>query len=148
MPPKSRTPKEKRNKSNENPVLPPPIYMDHLPLIDLQYKIVETNCEFDLFQIHSWLKRKFLDQSDELNLWESILPQFTFPQTHHFPELVSWCQLSYLPSQKAIMSRNGEIMFTIIVEAISQMLQVKIPNSSKPLLVDSLRNLYRNLTFS
>lgn len=85
-------------------MLPPLIDLDHLPLVDLHYKIIETNFEFDFIKHHNWLKQKFLDQSDELNLWESTLPQFMFPQTHHFPELVSWCQLSYVPSQRGIMS--------------------------------------------
>lgn len=79
-------------------MLPPPVDLNHVPLLDPHYKILETNCEFDLFELHSWLKHKFLDQSDEINLWESSLPLFMFPQTHFFLELVSWCQLSYVPS--------------------------------------------------
>jgi len=138
MPPKDRTPKDKGKKVEENPILPPPIDLDHLPSIDLQYKISETDSEFDLFELHSWLKKKLLYQSDDLNLWECTLPQFMFPQTHHFHELVSWCQLSYVPSQRAIMSWNGEIMITIIAESISQMLQVTILESFKPLLKDFL----------
>ena len=63
IPPKARTPKDKGNKSEENPRLPPPIDLDHLPLVDLHYKIDETNCEFGLFKLHNWLRHKFLDQS-------------------------------------------------------------------------------------
>jgi len=79
-------------------MLPPPVDLDHIPLLDLHYKLSETNCEFNLFEIHNWLKQKFLDQSDEINPWEPTLPQFMFPQTHFFPLLVSSCQLSYVPS--------------------------------------------------
>lgn len=61
MSPKSRTPKEKGKKLEENPMLPSHIDLDHLPLVDLQYKIIETNYELDLFKLHSWLKHKLLD---------------------------------------------------------------------------------------
>lgn len=96
--------KGKYKATHDNPMLTPILDLDHQPLVDQQYKIVEINCEFDLYEFHNWLKQKFLDHSDELSLWDSLLPQFIFPQTHHFPEFVSWCQFRYIPGQRAIVS--------------------------------------------
>ncbi len=62
----------------EDPIVPPILDLDRSPLIDTQYTIVETQCDFDLYELHNWAKQKYLDRSDDLNIWESFLPQFTF----------------------------------------------------------------------
>lgn len=49
-------------------MLPPTIDLDHQPLVDQLYKVSETISELDLYEIHNWLKHKFLNMSDELNL--------------------------------------------------------------------------------
>jgi hypothetical protein len=67
-------PKAKSTDTSENPILPPPVDLDHIPLMDKDYKITELRCEFDFFKFHSWIKDIFLDQSDEIGLWESNLP--------------------------------------------------------------------------
>ena len=48
-------------------------------MADKDYKITEPKCEFDFFELHFWLKDIFLDQSDEIGLWESNLPLYMFP---------------------------------------------------------------------
>jgi len=73
----------------ENPMMLPVIDLDKLPLFDQQYKIYETQCEFDLYELHNWAKWKLSNASDELSMWASFLPQFIFPQTHFFPEFVT-----------------------------------------------------------
>jgi hypothetical protein len=45
-------PKEKSTETSENPFLPPPIDLDHIPLADKGYKIIELKCEFDFFELH------------------------------------------------------------------------------------------------
>jgi hypothetical protein len=47
--------------ASENPMVPPPIDLDHIPLEDIDHKFAETKCEFDLFKLHYWLKDNFLD---------------------------------------------------------------------------------------
>lgn len=42
-------PKRKSKKTKENPMLPLVIDLYHQPLMDQEYKIVETSCEFDLY---------------------------------------------------------------------------------------------------
>jgi len=40
----------------ENPMLPPIADLDKLPLIDQEYKISESQCDFDLYEVHNWDK--------------------------------------------------------------------------------------------
>jgi hypothetical protein len=111
-------PKAKYSDTSENPILPPPVDLDHILLADKDYKIVEPRCEIDFFELHSWLKDTFMDQRDEIGLWESNLPMYVFPQTHHFPEFTLKCQAHYSPSQKAIFSSSRETLITITSKSI------------------------------
>jgi hypothetical protein len=61
-------PKSKKSEAEENPFLPPPIDLDRIPLADKYYLILETRCEFDLAELHSWVRDTFLDQSDKIGL--------------------------------------------------------------------------------
>jgi len=96
--------KDKSKLVVESSTLPPVVNLDELPLVDTQYKISETQREFDPYELHNWANQMFLDVSDELSIWESFLPQFIFPQTHVFPEFVTWCHLGYLPSQRVVIA--------------------------------------------
>lgn len=37
-------------------MIPTLIDLDNIPFEDQHYKIGETNCEFDLLELHNWLK--------------------------------------------------------------------------------------------
>ena len=37
------------------------------------------NFEFDLFELNLLLKQNYLDQLDDIRLWESLFPMFMFP---------------------------------------------------------------------
>jgi hypothetical protein len=78
-------PKSKRAEGEENLFLPPPVDLNRIPLADKDYLITDTKCDFDFTDIQSRLKEVFLDQSDEIGLWESNLPLYLFPQIHSFP---------------------------------------------------------------
>jgi hypothetical protein len=84
-------PKSKKEKVEENPFLPPPIDLDRIHLADKDHLIAHTRCEFDFIDLQSWLKETFLDQSDEIGLWESNLPLYFFSQVHHFLEFSLQC---------------------------------------------------------
>ena len=47
---------------------------------------------------------------------------FTFPQTHEFPDLVTWFQTRYDPLKRTIVAENGDILISITLETINQML--------------------------
>jgi hypothetical protein len=103
--------KSKRAEADENMFLPPPVDLDRIPLVDKDYLISETRCEFDFVELQSWFKDTFIDQSDEIGLWESNLPLYFFPQVHHFPEFALKFQAHYLPDQRTMVSLSGEKSF-------------------------------------
>jgi hypothetical protein len=109
-------------KEEENPFVPPPVDLDKIPLVDKDSLVADTACSFDFADLQSWLRQIFLDQSDEIGLWESNLPLYLFPQVHHFPELALKCQAHYIPEQKAIVSSLGDVLFFITPEDIDQMM--------------------------
>jgi hypothetical protein len=90
--------KTRQVEEEENPFLPPPVDLDKVPLVDKDRLIVDTICNFDFSNLQSWLREVFLDQSDEIGLWESNLPMYLFPQIHHFPEFALKCQAHYIPN--------------------------------------------------
>jgi hypothetical protein len=140
-------PKSKKAEVEENPFLPPPVDLDRIPLADKDYLISETRCEFDFAELQSWFKDTFLDQSDEIGLWESNLPLYLFPQVHHFPEFSLKCQAHYLPDQRVVVSSSGETLFFITPEAIDQMMQISRAESASPFNLEILTELYQNLSF-
>ena len=77
--------KTKQAEEEENPFVPPPVDLDKIPLVDKDRLIVDTICSFDFSDLQSWIWEVFLDQSDEVGLWESNLPLYMFPQVHRFP---------------------------------------------------------------
>jgi hypothetical protein len=135
-------PKVKPTDTSENPIIPPPVDLDHIPLEDRDYKVTDMRCKFDLLELHSWMKDIFLTQSDEIGLWESNFPLYMFPQTHHFPEFSLKCQANYFPDHRDIASSFGETLFTVTSKAIDQMLQIPRNDSTILFSVEALNDLY------
>jgi hypothetical protein len=140
-------PKSKKAEAEENPFLPPPVDLDRIPLADKDHLISDTRCEFDFADLQSWLRDIFLDQSDEIGLWESNLPLYLFPQIHHFPEFSLKCQAHYLHDQRTIVSSSGETLFVITPEAIDQMMQIPRTESAFPFNLEIITELYQKLSF-
>jgi hypothetical protein len=90
-------PNPRQAEGEENPFLPPPVDLDKIPLVNKDRLIADTKCDFDFSDLQSWLREVFLDQSDEIGLWESNLPLYLFPQIHHFPKFTLKCQAHYIP---------------------------------------------------
>jgi hypothetical protein len=140
-------PKSKKTKAKENPFLPPPVDLNRIHLADKDHLIVDTRCEFNFAYLQSWIKDVFLDQSDEIGLWESNLPLYIFPQVHHFPEFALKCQAHYPLDQRAIVSSSGETMFFITPESIDQMMQIPRAESTSPFNLEIITELYQKLSF-
>jgi len=51
-----------KSRSEDNPKTSATLDLDHMPLADQYFKIVDTKCEFDLFELHHWLKQNYIDQ--------------------------------------------------------------------------------------
>ena len=140
-------PKSKKLEVEENPFLPPPLDLDRIPLDDKDHLIVDTICEFDFAELQSWLKDTFLDQSDEIGLWESNLPLYIFPQVHRFPEFALKFQAHYLPDQRTIVLSSGETLFFITPKAIDQMMHIPRIESASPFNLEIITELYQKLSF-
>ena len=108
MPPKDKDPKE-----NINPLIFPPLDLHHIAMADIYYQIYETHSDIDIIEMYFWLEEKWIVKFDEIQLWECNLPYFIFPPTHSAPNFIRKCHASYLPSQRAIVNYNGQVMFTI-----------------------------------
>jgi hypothetical protein len=111
-------PKSKQTEGEENLFLLPLVDLNRIPLVDKDYLTTDTKCDFDFANLQSWLKEAFLDQSDEIGLWESNLPLYLFPQIHHFLEFTLKFQAHYIPEQRAIVSSSREVLFLITPETI------------------------------
>jgi hypothetical protein len=140
-------PKSKKSNVEENPFLPPPVDLDRIPLVDKYYLILKTRSEFDFVELQSWFKDTFINQSDEIGLWESNFPLYIFPQVHHFLEFSLKFQADYLSYQRAIVSLSGETFFLITSDFIDQMMQVPRVEPHSPLTIEILTEMYQNLSF-
>lgn len=47
-----------------NPLQHPVIYIEHIPLVDVDYKISNPIVEFTLLDIHKWCYEKSLDNEE------------------------------------------------------------------------------------
>ena len=59
---------KKKEQEVFNPMVHPPLDLDHIPLADSDFKIHDTLSEFDLFDIYCWWKDKFVDEVDDVGL--------------------------------------------------------------------------------
>lgn len=55
-------PKRKTDATVINHMLSHSMDLNHIPLASKNYKIVETECEFDLFELDYWFRDNHLDQ--------------------------------------------------------------------------------------
>jgi hypothetical protein len=140
-------PKPRPAEGEENPFLPSPVDLEKIRLVDKDRLIVDTKCEFDFLNLHSWLREVFLDQGDEIGLWESNFPLHLFPQIHHFPEFALKCQAHYILDQRAIVSSSRDVLFFITPKDINQMMQIPRADSISPFDLEILTELYQKMTF-
>jgi hypothetical protein len=138
--------KTKQAEEEENPFLPPPVDLDKVPLVDKDRLIADTICGFYFSDLQSWLREVFLDQSDEIGLWESNLPLYLFPKIHHFRKFSLKFQAHYIPDQKAIVSSSGDVLFFITPKDINQMMQVTRAESASSFSLEILTELYLKIT--
>ena len=87
-----------------NPLQPPIVDVEHIPLADVDFKINDTVTEFNLLELHCWSQDKSLDQADVVFIWESNFPKYVVPHTHQCLEAIRLCQSCYSPDQRAIVN--------------------------------------------
>ena len=64
---------------NEKPIQTPHLDIDHLPLANRDFQIKDTISHSHLLKLHCWSKDKFLNNSDDIQLWESNFPKYLLP---------------------------------------------------------------------
>ncbi len=112
--------KEKiQNTTEEGNPSTAPLDLVHMPFVDSLFKINDYECEFDFYEMHSRLKMKYVDKEDPIHFWETLFPLYYFPKTHHFPDLITWCQAKYDPVQRTVMTQDGKILITINAQSIN-----------------------------
>lgn len=106
-------PKRKNQEKLVNPLIPPSIGLDRIPLVDRDYRISETQWDCEFLELYYWLEDKHVDKTDEIGLWDSNLPHYIFPLTFHALEFSKTSQACYVPGQRAIIAPSGDILFII-----------------------------------
>lgn len=94
------------------------IDLDHIPLVDSLFQINDCECGFDFYELHSWLKLKYANKEDPIHFWETLFPLYYFPKTHHFHDLITWCQARYDPMQRIVMTKDRKALITITTQSI------------------------------
>ena len=56
----------------ENHMIPPIPNLDEFLVVYVDFKIIETKCEFHLYELNNWEFQKFEDASDEFKFWDVI----------------------------------------------------------------------------
>jgi len=131
------------------PVQPPVISAENSPLVDLDYRILDPNVEFNLFDVYNWRYGKSVEKSDkDIPIWESNLPRYIVPLTHSVSEFIRLCQAYYMLEQRCIVNKEKDILFYITEESINSMLQMNHDPNSASLSIEYLTQLYLDLDFN
>ena len=75
-----------------------------------------------MFDVYCWLEDKFVEEDDEIDLWETQLPLYIFPKTHSFPKFIRKFQTYYDINQRTVVTPIGEILFAINAQSIQKMM--------------------------
>lgn len=101
----------------------------------------------DFHEFHLWLKHKCVDKEDTIRFWETLFPLYSLPKTHHFPDLITWCQARYDIVQITVMTQDGKNLITITAQSINQMLMIPSSNFLNHFSPATLMDLYNKLNF-
>lgn len=66
-PKKKDKPSSNSSALQENPKASDALNPDHIPLAYQYFKIIDTKCEFEMFELHNWLKQTYIDSEDGIN---------------------------------------------------------------------------------
>ena len=106
------------------PITTPRLDLDHLPLVDKDFQIKDTFVHESSLKLYCRYRDQYLNHADKIVFWESNLPKYQFHEVQIFLEIVHYCHANYIPSQRAVMSPNQTILFTITTESINEMIQI------------------------
>ena len=98
---------------NIAPLNAPHRQLEWLPLADRDYQIDDMEGVKPHLQAFCEIRNKFRNKTDPLRIWESNMPMYYFPSVNVFPDLIHHCCSNYDPSQRAVMSPAGKVLFYI-----------------------------------
>jgi len=116
-----------------------------MALAHRDFQIKYTSSPAYLLKLHYWSKDKFLNQNDDVHLWEFNLPKYSFPEVHPFCDIIHFYHACYIPRQRPIGAPNQQLLFTITIESINQMMQVQPNPNETSLSISDLLDLYVKL---
>jgi len=124
---------------NITPINPPNKELEAMPLANKDYLIQDLVGNRNHLQTFYQLRNSFLSHCDMYGIWESNMPFYFLPSVNIVPEIIHLCAKNYEPTQRAIKSPSGSILFQINADSINQMLNFKqtqllVPFSMKYLL--------------
>ena len=84
------------------------------------------------------IRNSYKNKADIFGIWESNMPIYYLPSVNVFPDLIHQCCANYEPSQRAVMSPSGIVLFYITPQSINEMLHFKPTQSLTPLSMKQL----------
>lgn len=99
--------------------------LESLPLADRDYPIQDLVGDKNHLQVFCELRNNHLNNNDFYGIWESNLPIYFLPSVNVFPEIIHLCCKNYQPTQRAVKTPLGTILFHITPDSINQMLNLK-----------------------
>jgi len=69
----------------------------HLPLADKDFQIKDTAIRESPIKLYCRYRDQYLNQADQIGLWESNLLKYQFQKVHILPEIVHYCHTNYSP---------------------------------------------------
>lgn len=125
---------------NIKPINAPHQELAWKPLGDMDYQMLDwfpMGTKYNI-QMLNELRAQHMSGADILGIWESNLPIYNLPQVNPMPELIYSCQECYDPSQRAVISPTGLVLFQITPESINQMLHFHTAKKLTPLSMQNL----------
>jgi len=68
------------------------------------------------------------------------MPMYYLPSVNVFPDLIHQCHANYEPTQRAVMTPSGNVLFYITPKSINEMLHFKPTQPLAPLSMGFLLN--------
>lgn len=115
---------------------------------DKDFQIKDIAIHESPIKLYCRYRDQYLNQADQIGLWESNFPKCQFPEVHIFPEIVHYCHTNYSPSQRAVTSPNQDVLFTNTVESINEMLQLQLGQNLIPISIRDLLGQFPKLTIA
>lgn len=82
-------------------------------LADRDYQIDDMEGYNPHLQAFCEIRNNYKNKADIFGIWESSMSIYYLPSVKFFPDLIHQCCANYEPSQRAVMSPSGNVLFYI-----------------------------------